>query len=189
MEKKKDRRIIRTRKMLSVSLLDLIAEKEYDEISIKDITNRANIGRSTFYEHYENKDQLLFSGHEELKKVMESSSKSNSSFETKLLLNKLFEHIAEYRSISKEFVNKKSGELMLGRLMRIMEDHFKKVAKKEVTDDEKINLFSTSFSYSFIGFIKYWVQKKDDKLDVKYAVEKTEEIFNSLILIAKKKTA
>ena len=59
MPRKTDRRIERTRKLLRQSMLDLIMERGYDEISIQDVTDRANLGRATFYLHYREKDDLL----------------------------------------------------------------------------------------------------------------------------------
>lgn len=54
-----DRRIRRTRQMISDAFLSLCRDKEYGDISIKDITERANVNRSTFYSHYVDKDELL----------------------------------------------------------------------------------------------------------------------------------
>lgn len=54
-----DRRIRRTRKLLNKALVELIAEKEYDEITVQEITERADIGHRTFYRHYAGKDELL----------------------------------------------------------------------------------------------------------------------------------
>ncbi len=65
--KKTDRRIQRTRKLLQDALINLILEKGYDKITIQDIIDRANIGRSTFYAHYLDKDDLMASGVEKLK--------------------------------------------------------------------------------------------------------------------------
>lgn len=56
---KQDRRIERTRKMLRDSLTELIMEKDYDKITVQDIIDRANVGRSTFYTHFLDKDDLL----------------------------------------------------------------------------------------------------------------------------------
>ncbi len=58
-----DRRIARTRQVLEQALLDLLAEKSYDAITIQDITDRANVGRTTFYLHYRGKDDLFLSCH------------------------------------------------------------------------------------------------------------------------------
>ncbi len=62
-EEKVDRRVQRTRELLRNTLVRLIREKDYDEITIQDITNRANLGRTTFYLHYQSKDDLLLDHH------------------------------------------------------------------------------------------------------------------------------
>jgi len=56
---KEDRRTLKTKKLLANALKELILEKEYKAITIQEIIDRANVGRSTFYTHYESKEQLL----------------------------------------------------------------------------------------------------------------------------------
>ena len=56
-----DRRVQRTRKLLQDALIDLVAEKGYVAVTIQEILDRANVGRSTFYAHFQDKDQLLHS--------------------------------------------------------------------------------------------------------------------------------
>ncbi len=57
-----DRRVRRTKWRLKEALLELIDERDYDAITIEDMTERADVGRSTFYSHFTSKDDLLFSG-------------------------------------------------------------------------------------------------------------------------------
>ena len=57
--RKVDRRIQRTRQLLDNALIELILEKEYDKITVQNIIDQANVGRSTFYAHYLDKDDLL----------------------------------------------------------------------------------------------------------------------------------
>jgi AcrR family transcriptional regulator len=57
-----DRRAVRTRQALHEALIRLITERDYDDISVIDIADAANVGRSTFYAHYTDKDELLRSG-------------------------------------------------------------------------------------------------------------------------------
>jgi AcrR family transcriptional regulator len=54
-----DRRTLRTRQLLVDALRDLLHSKRYSAISVRDITDRANVGRSTFYAHFTDKDDLL----------------------------------------------------------------------------------------------------------------------------------
>lgn len=65
MEKAKpatDRRIQKTLRLLHEALFSLIREKSYETIVVKEILDRANVGRSTFYTHFQSKDELLVSG-------------------------------------------------------------------------------------------------------------------------------
>lgn len=61
-----DRRIRKTQNLLRGALVSLIAEKPYDSIVVKEILDRANVGRSTFYMHFRDKDDLLVSGIHEM---------------------------------------------------------------------------------------------------------------------------
>src|SRR5690242_13310 len=66
-QKAPDRRIQRTRQLLLDSLIQLILEKGYESITVQDIIDRANVGRSTFYSHFQDKEDLLLSGFESMR--------------------------------------------------------------------------------------------------------------------------
>ena len=61
---KTDRRVQRTRELLKKALIELIRERGYDAITIQEIVDRANVGRTTFYLHYGSKDDLFIGCHE-----------------------------------------------------------------------------------------------------------------------------
>ena len=58
-DQKQDRRVRRTQKLLKDSLVTLMQEKEFKNISVKDITDRADLNRGTFYLHYTDTYHLL----------------------------------------------------------------------------------------------------------------------------------
>jgi AcrR family transcriptional regulator len=58
---KQDRRSQRTRRLVSAAMMDLLLEKRYDAITVQDILDRAGIGRSTFYTHYFDKEDVMTS--------------------------------------------------------------------------------------------------------------------------------
>lgn len=62
-DEKSDRRVQRTRDLLKTALMQLVDERGYDALTIQDITDRANVGRSTFYLHYQSKDDLFLDHH------------------------------------------------------------------------------------------------------------------------------
>jgi AcrR family transcriptional regulator len=61
-----DRRVRRTRQLLREALVELTLERGYDRVTVQDILDRADVGRSTFYAHYRDKDDLLVSEFEDL---------------------------------------------------------------------------------------------------------------------------
>jgi AcrR family transcriptional regulator len=62
-----DRRVRRTRAALRAALVELIVERGYERITVRDVLDRADIGRSTFYAHYRDKDALFASCFEDLR--------------------------------------------------------------------------------------------------------------------------
>src|SRR5215467_2339104 len=65
-----DRRVQRTHDVLHRALMSLIIEKGYEVITVQDIIDRANVGRSTFYTHYVGKQDLLRKGLTHLKEQL-----------------------------------------------------------------------------------------------------------------------
>ena len=74
-----DRRVERTRHMLHQALRSLIMEKGYETISVEDICDRANIGRSTFYAHFASKDDLKRNHLEYFRKMLLEQFRSATS--------------------------------------------------------------------------------------------------------------
>ena len=69
---KTDRRVQRTRELLQKAMIELISARGYDAITIQDIVDCANVGRTTFYLHYTSKDDLFMSCHEAIVNQFES---------------------------------------------------------------------------------------------------------------------
>jgi len=61
-----DRRVKRTRRLLRDALLELIVEKGYDAVTVQDITDKADLARATFYLHFKDKEELLFTSMSEI---------------------------------------------------------------------------------------------------------------------------
>lgn len=70
-----DRRVQRTRKLLQDALIELVSEKGYESVKIWEILDKANVGRSTFYTHFQDKDQLLHSILDSLDDLFEQHKK------------------------------------------------------------------------------------------------------------------
>jgi AcrR family transcriptional regulator len=66
-----DRRVRRTRRALREALIALIVERGYEKVTVQDVLDRADIGRSTFYAHYRDKDALFTACFDDLRASLE----------------------------------------------------------------------------------------------------------------------
>jgi AcrR family transcriptional regulator len=97
----KDRRVEKTRGLLHGALASLIHEKSYDAIVVKEILGRANVGRSTFYAHFRDKDELLESSIRDMLRTSAAPSPRPSTRLPEHVLRfslPIFERIEEYRA-------------------------------------------------------------------------------------------
>ncbi len=82
LKEKEDLRVIRTRKLLCNTLLDLMQEDSIEKISVIDLCNAAMINRATFYAHFEDKYHLLNYALEELKDSLYKSFTKDKKFDS-----------------------------------------------------------------------------------------------------------
>ncbi|HTP11730.1 MAG TPA: TetR/AcrR family transcriptional regulator [Anaerolineae bacterium] len=95
-----DRRTQRTRQTLSDALIDLIQEKRYEAITVQDICDRANVGRSTFYAHYQDKDDLLASNFQQVMQSLGSQVEWRDG-QFVFPVTPLFKHVQEHHHLYK----------------------------------------------------------------------------------------
>jgi AcrR family transcriptional regulator len=97
----KDRRIQKTEASLRGALDALVREKPYDEIVVKEILSRANVGRSTFYTHFADKDELLLSCIHEMLRAEQPMGRERGGTQPQEQLLwfslPIFEHIERHR--------------------------------------------------------------------------------------------
>jgi AcrR family transcriptional regulator len=178
-----DRRIQRTRKLLLDSLIALILEKNYDNITVQEIIDRANVGRSTFYAHFESKEQLLFSGHDALIQAMTTRKHSNTEGGQADIFTELFQHVADNHQLAKAMLGKGGGDLMIGRVNELLVAHFRQQAQKQILDDKKIRLYAAGFASAIVGFLSNWLEE-DMPFPMEYMAEKSRKIGTNFLNIA-----
>jgi AcrR family transcriptional regulator len=123
-----DRRVARTRAMLQQAHISLILKKGYDAITVDDICNAANVGRSTFYAHYTSKDDLRRSGLEHLRRELvdrqkDALAKSGNIRDRSLGFSlAMFEHARDHIDLYKALVGGRGGAVALGTIRQILSD-------------------------------------------------------------------
>jgi AcrR family transcriptional regulator len=117
-----DRRSVRTHILLRQALFSLMAELDYDAITVQDILDRANIGRSTFYAHFSSKDELLNVCLEMFNTWLFEAQRSTKSRADSTDLQfgftlPLFEHLAGQRELFKRITSHRSGAEIVRRAL------------------------------------------------------------------------
>lgn len=178
------RQVRKTKAALYSALLELLREKRYAAITIQDIIDRADIGRTTFYAHFQAKDDLLSECvemiFESLNKpfgVTESSSSSSSPIPAAALLM----HIEENKKVIKGIMLSEGGEIFLDRFKEYwgvqIDSYFDRVfgrsAKTAIPRDVVIN----HVSGSFIELVRLWL-----KDDCPYSPQEMEDYYCQLVL-------
>jgi AcrR family transcriptional regulator len=109
-----DRRTLRTRQALHRALLQLIVERGYDEVAVGDIASAANVGRSTFYAHFTDKDDLLRYGLSYLKTMLVEPSGDEA--DPLRFSQFLTDHLREQRKLNQAMMKSGAGPIVLASL-------------------------------------------------------------------------
>jgi hypothetical protein len=157
-----DRRIQKTKKLLSESLIALILEKGYEHVTVKDILDKANVGRSTFYTHYENKEQLLLAGPQNLGiRVFEGSAAGTESGGAPDFLP-LFKHAGMNLPLGKAMLGSKSGDMFTGHLESHLADGIREIFKgrfgKSKQDKLLLRYTSRAAAAAVRSFLISWLE-------------------------------
>lgn len=161
-EKAVDRRIQKTKTSLTEALINLILEKGYEKVTIKDIIDKANVGRSTFYIHYESKEQLLLDGHNNLNVKMFTDEEIRNSKNNEISFLSLFNHVAENRKLAKAMLGKKGGNMMTAFFKNNIALKIKKVFNnqygKRKADQKWLTYLSDAAGAAVVNLIVSWIE-------------------------------
>lgn len=110
---KQDRRSKRTQQLIGDALVELMLEKQYSVITVQDILDRANVGRSTFYTHYTDKEDLLISQIAQVIDQLHFNTDSDGQSAGLLPSLEFFRHIKEQQRLIHAFVWGRGGGLLM----------------------------------------------------------------------------
>lgn len=177
MSEKKDRRSQRTRHLLSEAFVELLKERGYDAITVSDIIERANIGRSTFYSHYQDKDDLFVS---ELDRVIETLSHYMPEREEMPFFPSLglFRHVGEQVELYKALLWTPGIDLLIKHMQTSLSHRIEQGFQESKMEYRvPIPIMANFIAGSFLILLKWWLENK-----MVYSPEQMDEIFKKLTL-------
>ena len=180
MENKNDRRSQRTRQLISDAFVELLLEKGYETISIREVIARANVGRSTFYSHYKDKDELFVSQLDHLmdllsQHVPQELSEKNPFFPSLGLLLHIKQQYKLYRILTWG-----SGvDVLTKHLQKTMSEKIEeKLISGEQIYEAPAPVIANFLSGSFLTLVKWWL----DSNKMAYTPEEMDAMYRSLTL-------
>jgi len=181
-QQRQDRRSQRTQQTLMDALIALLAVKHYDEISINDIIDRANVGRSTFYAHYQGKDDLLKSGFERvLDMLIHHISFSEADQDLRLDTTQLFRHAQGHYELYRTLVWGSGFDLLTkdghAALSAKFQENFTQLLSGKPEPSIPLDVLSYSMAGTLLILLKWWLDNK-----MPYSPEYMDEIFQRLVM-------
>ena len=177
-----DRRTRRTRQLLRDAFLTLLKEKRYESISVQDIIERADVGRSTFYVHYESKEDLLVGRNGIFaSNLAHQAVHTGHSDETRSAFSMFvwFQHIQGQADILKVVARDPAAELAMKTLRGIIrEDIEKRVHVHGLKEEDEMVPPDLSIDFltdTLMTLIRWWL-----KGDMRLSPKQMDEIFQKL---------
>lgn len=164
---KPDRRVQRTRQLLREALLSLILERGYDSLSIQDITDQANLGRATFYLHYQTKEDLLIECMENLVDEFNEQLKGQPlqewSLEEGAPIEQIFLYASQQASLYRVVMSSQGGVRVSRRLheliARSIQDLMRHaIAERGLSPQLPIEFISNYYAGSLMSLVFWWLE-------------------------------
>lgn len=161
---KEDRRIRRTKRLLRQALAELMNEKEFKDITVKEITDRADLNRGTFYFHYTDTYDLKEKIEDELVgdfvEVISSYSPTPEDYSAKHMLEQAVGYIEEHKFLIRTLFHSSMGDGLQTKFMAVIEEMIIKVQERlHLTETERQRQYRCRFSAcGIIGCMDIWLQ-------------------------------
>jgi AcrR family transcriptional regulator len=161
-------------------MMELLLEKPYEALTVQDILERANIGRSTFYAHYYDKQDVLESITGQMLDLF-SQGMQQTEDRTELLPDlELFRHAQQMQKQLQVLLKGQSGEVLLKTTQALLS---KNIEQNLAALSEKRSLsvphevVSQYLAGAFLNLLKWWIEA-----EMPYSPERMDEMFQQLAM-------
>jgi AcrR family transcriptional regulator len=179
--RKTDRRVARTRDRLGDALVELLLEKPFDDITVQEVLDRARVSRSTFYQHYRDKNDLFLSDVDDFFELMSTLlARHNDQSERVAPVVEFFSHVAEVRDFYAAMVA--SGRIY--DVKELGEAHFARSIEQRLEQQPRANSLTKEtraalahgFAGALFGLLSWWVQQ-----GMQTSPRKMDDLFHGLV--------
>ncbi|WP_066387409.1 TetR/AcrR family transcriptional regulator [Neobacillus mesonae] len=174
-ERAAEKRVNRTKRLIRDTLTELIEEKGFEGVTIRDLTERAKINRGTFYLHYRDKYDLLEQSEDEVIKGIVQLVHGISPIEAVAytsqnepfpIIQKLFEYFQENANFMKVILGPKGDPAFQVKLRELITETFLNKMAKEINSEAMmvpVEFLTTYVSAAHVGVIQHWLETGMEK--------------------------
>jgi AcrR family transcriptional regulator len=179
--RKIDARVKRTRDQLGYALIQLIVEKPINDVTVQDVLDRASVGRSTFYLHYRDKDDLLVSQLEMFLETMSNVLSERKERSNRVApVAEMFAHIGNqnklYHVLSDSGHLKDFFELAEGHFARGIERRLRESGRLARIPQRELAARASALSGSLLSLLRWWLDRGE-----KETPETMDEMFHRMV--------
>lgn len=180
-KKRMDARVRRTRDALGDALVALMQEKPFDTITVQDVLDRAKVGRSTFYTHYSDKDDLLMSDAEEFFEAMSMMLSVRGDQSDRVFpVREFFSHITEAKQFVEALVS--SGkfhdnmELAHGLFARGIERRLSELPRGRGISAAERPAIAFAHAGALLSLLTWWIDR-----GMRQPPEEMDQLFHKMV--------
>ena len=180
---KQDRRSRRTRHLVHSALMELLIEKRYEAITVRDILDRAGIGSSTFYTHYFDKEDVQTDVIEQVLEQLMPAIAQKTVGQGVLPSLALFRHIQEhsqhvyFQVFMRGHPEESFWELLQDKLSSIVKQRLASAYTEKNSPTVPLEVVALYLSGAFLNLLRWWLNA-----EMPYSPERMDEIFQQLTL-------
>jgi AcrR family transcriptional regulator len=173
--------VVRTRNILGDALVALMQEKPFEAITVQHVLDRAGVGRSTFYSHFEDKNDLFFSDAEDFFEAMATALSTHGDKSNRVApVHEFFAHVAEWRAFHNAMMD--AGKLQ--DVMEMGQEFFARGIAQRLAELRGVRAMSaahrTALAHAFAGalfsLLSWWLHSDRD-----FSAEQVDAIYHQMV--------
>ena len=176
-----DQRVRRTHERLGRALIELILEKHIDQVTVQEVLDRASVGRSTFYLHFRDTDDLLLSQLEEFLEIMSTMLTAHNEKSHRVVpVAEMFAHIGNqnrlYRALAESERLNDFFDLAQGYFARGIERRLAESGRLPKLSPRELSARSSAMAGSLLSLLRWWLDRGE-----KESPELMDKLFHQMV--------
>jgi AcrR family transcriptional regulator len=181
-KKRPDRRIQRTRRRLGGALVELVEEKRFDDITVQNVIERADVGRATFYSHFRDKEDLFEQQWEQFsERLAQQIDWEKAGTDSFVPVASFFQHLEEVQPFYRGLVRSRKIDAIFKSGIEYLTHHIETALNQRLKPgarsvDVPIPILSNYLASEIFALLKWWLDA-----GMPYPPESMDKIFHRLI--------